>query len=606
MRTAVASQEQPIYSGYEALRNDAHSQLTYRPAGAFEEIGRNPNVHTDEFDNDSNAAYQCAVMGHITGEKAYFGITATILDRWAATLKRITGADAILCAGLGGFKMANAAELLRYSDAGWPKSSAEKVGEMLQQVFVPVLRTFAPFANGNWDTAAMKTLMAIAIYRDDRELFERVLVYYNHGCGDGRLENYVYSNGQCQESGRDQQHTQLGLAHMGDCCEMAWHQGLDLYGMVDNRLLKGFEYTAKYILGGEVPFVPDTDKTGQYHHEIISPRSPLRPVYEQIYNHYVHRRGLPAPWVSKAAAQLRPEGPGFRADHTGFGTLLYSRSQGLDIAGSLRVGRPSGLYAATEPSGQVLLSWVPTAVSEPYVVIRNDGSTSASRNFKSTAPELIDRAVSRGQRYRYKVALQERARRTSLPVSVVAGLPARWTTSDGDLGSAVFDGNVWRVSAAGDSFFTVATTIADGQALIACLHRQFASQFLRAGLELKHQHGSARIVVEPTDPHHGRGWSIRLYQMNSTEPSCIDEKHLEPPFVSYNRIDRPIWFKLGVHGRQILGAFSGDGAVWTNLKPAETLSSDHWQCGPSVNSGIAGVSTEILMNQITPGSATHG
>jgi hypothetical protein len=66
---------------------------------------------------------------------------------------------------------------------------------------------------------------------------------------------FINETGQCQESGRDQGHTQLGLAHLGDCCEIAWHQGLDLYGYADSLLLKGVEYTAKYNLGETVPFV---------------------------------------------------------------------------------------------------------------------------------------------------------------------------------------------------------------------------------------------------------------------------------------------------------------------------------------------------------------
>ena len=252
MRLGVLEKKQTIFAGFEALSNHAHSQKDYVPSGGYEEIGRNPNVHTKEFDSDANAAYQCALMGHITGIKEYLDITKSVLNSWTRSLARITGADAILCAGLGGFKLVNAAELLRASMGTWSEAEARSFGEMLKKVFLPVLHTFAPFANGNWDTAAMKTLMAVAIFCDDRVLFDSVILYYCHGCGNGRLENYLYTNGQCQESGRDQQHTQLGLAHLGDCCEMAWHQGIDLYSVVENRLLLGFEYTARYNLGENV------------------------------------------------------------------------------------------------------------------------------------------------------------------------------------------------------------------------------------------------------------------------------------------------------------------------------------------------------------------
>ena len=45
---------------------------------------------------------------------------------------------------------------------------------------------------------------------------------------------------------------------------MAWEQGDDLWGALDNRLMKGMEYTARYNLGEDVPFETWTDCTGLY------------------------------------------------------------------------------------------------------------------------------------------------------------------------------------------------------------------------------------------------------------------------------------------------------------------------------------------------------
>jgi hypothetical protein len=65
-------------------------------------------------------------------------------------------------------------------------------------VLLPVLHNFAPFANGNWDTAAIKCIMAIGVFCDDSDLVDDALRYYLHGCGDGRLENYVYPGGHAR------------------------------------------------------------------------------------------------------------------------------------------------------------------------------------------------------------------------------------------------------------------------------------------------------------------------------------------------------------------------------------------------------------------------
>jgi hypothetical protein len=96
---------------------------------------------------------------------------------------------------------------------------------------------------------------------------------------------------------------------------------------VDNRLLKGFEYTARYNLGHEVPFVSCTDTTGKYRAKAISAegRGGLRPVYEMVWNHYQNRRGIQAPYTRQAAEKIRPEGAAHGADHPGFGTLLFTR-----------------------------------------------------------------------------------------------------------------------------------------------------------------------------------------------------------------------------------------------------------------------------------------
>jgi Alginate lyase len=271
MKMAVAAKAEPINSDCDIFRASAASQLDYKMRGPLATVGRNPTVGQSDYDSDANAAYQCAIMWCITGDIAYANKSKEIINSWSARLKSITGRDAVLMAGLGPFKMVNAAEILRHTDAGWSPAEIQQTEMHFREVIYPVIKDFAPFANGNWDTAATKTMMAIGVFCNDRAMFERALNYYVNGEGDGRLAHYVINEaGQCQESGRDQQHTQLGLAHLGDCCEIAWHQGLDLYSYDDNRLLKGFEYTAKYNLGEDVPFTETLDRTGKYHHTIIS------------------------------------------------------------------------------------------------------------------------------------------------------------------------------------------------------------------------------------------------------------------------------------------------------------------------------------------------
>ena len=65
---------------------------------------------------------------------------------------------------------------------------------------------------------------------------------------DEQLQYYIYPNGQCQESSRDQGHVLAGIHNYVAIAEMAWNQGDSLYSSLDNRLLLGLEWSYRYNL----------------------------------------------------------------------------------------------------------------------------------------------------------------------------------------------------------------------------------------------------------------------------------------------------------------------------------------------------------------------
>lgn len=607
MRTAVNDRQEPIFSGFEKLQAHPASQRSYVSKGAYAEVSRNPTVHADEFNKDCNAAYQCAVMWKVTGDQGYFEVSSHILNDWSKTLKSIAGVDAILCAGLGPFLMANAAELLRHGGV-WSAPDSERFGHMLREVVLPVIENFAAFANGNWDTAAIKTMMAIAIYTDDRPLFERALTYYCHGCGDGRLANYIYPNGQCQESGRDQQHTQLGIAHMGDCCEMAWNQGVDLYSWLDNRLLAGFEYTAHYNLGGDVPFVADIDRTGKYRHTMISPRGPFRPVYEQIYNHYAHRRGMAAPFTQRAAEQVRPEGAGFQADQTGFGTLLYTRSATPALPTG---GTPSALWAETNKN-TTLISFVGPAAGSTVTVQRSER---ASGSFVAIASGLTgtscqDNTAKPSQLYFYR-AIDDASKRSSLTVAYMTGLPKGWQEErlGGLTGkpSVAFDGATFRLTAAGapteSSLFFVHRALGSNDTMIARLTPPIASQSLRAGLAITTPASPstlcAALLLSPTGgPLEHPNWSVSLQHVVPEGIQSAGSVVVPEPAVVNGRIMAPVWLRLQRSGTHLQSSVSVDGHNWISIGTAE-IPAGALRIGLALNSGLPEVETEAKFDRVT-------
>ncbi len=328
MARQVADGKEPWAAGLAKLAGHPQSQSDYRMRGPVRVVNR-PGDGNSAMASDANAAYQNALMYCLTGKRKHAEKAVEILDAWSGTLKEIKGHDAQLAAGLYGFKFVSAAELMRWRYDGWDREAVARAERMFREALYPVVRDFATFANGNWDGACIKTVLAIGVFCDDHAVFRRAVEYYLRGEGNGAITHYIVNaDGQCQESGRDQQHTQLGLGQLAEACEIAWHQGVDLYGAADNRLLKGFEYTARYNLGEDVPFQNWTDTTGKARHRAISSegRGKLRAIWEMALNHYQRRRGLTAPYTQRAAERIRPEGAAFQADHVGFGTLLFTAS----------------------------------------------------------------------------------------------------------------------------------------------------------------------------------------------------------------------------------------------------------------------------------------
>jgi hypothetical protein len=621
IKAAVAAKTPPTFAGYEIFRADPHSQANYKMRGPMAMVGRNPTVGAGEYDSDATAAYHCALMWTITGDIAYANKAKEIVNAWSATLKSITGFDAVLMAGLGPFKMANAAEILRYTDAGWPPADIAQTETHFREVLYPVIKDFALFANGNWDTAAIKTVLAIGVFCNDRAMYERALRYYVGGAGDGRLAHYVINEtGQCQESGRDQQHTQLGLAHLGDCCEIAWHQGLDLYGYDDNLLLKGFEYTAKYNLGETVPFAETLDRTGKYHHTVISTnaRGRFRAVFEQIYNHYVNRAGLSAPAIQRVVEKNRPEGTGGSgADHVGFGTLLFTNETGEKALG-VSVA-PGGVSASGLPT-KITLTWIATIGAKSYTIKRAAKDAAAevvARNV--TATTFTDTKVQPGEVYHYVVSAANAAGESpeSFPVSIGAGLPKPWAHQDiGGVtvaGTTNFDGDAFTLEGAGADIgdrsdqFQFAAMPADGDTtIVARFVPPLSSQLSKFGVMMRADAGADAAQVSVLIDSDTKanletpGWKVRLTSRAAAGEDTVsqdDSQNLVEPTMSHGRLMGDCWLKLERAGNTFCGAFSIDGKTWTSVGAATIALPSKMLVGLAACSRIA-VTTTVKFDHV--------
>ncbi len=271
------------------------AQSNYKMAGPYEVVARDGQFRSTKggSERDMKAAWDCARNGQ--HEKAQ-----EIVNAYAQTLQRFDGHDAALCTIQAYWLLRAMIIEKEHQTPAW--------AAMVRRAILSTIDKFeanSPCANGNWGAIVNRCRMAAGIFLDDKNTYQASVDYYLHANDNGSLPKYVSETGQCQETGRDQGHAQLGLGAMCEICEMAWQQGDDLWGALDNRLMKGIEYTAKYNLGYDVPFQTWTDCTGLYN-DWTEPgamgRGKLWQIYKMPYNHYVGRKHLKMPYTKKVLA----------------------------------------------------------------------------------------------------------------------------------------------------------------------------------------------------------------------------------------------------------------------------------------------------------------
>jgi hypothetical protein len=326
----------PAYGSFLLLQAQPLSSAQYVMNGPFAVIARDGDYRwtKSKMEADFSAVYLNALMWAATKDAAHAQKAMDILFAYSDSLRLIPSTnDAPLLAGLEGLKIVNALEILRYTWRDFPLGRMDKINRMIRSVFLPVCDTFyntPAYTNGNWGAIVTRMYLAAAVWFNDTAMYKKATRFYLDGNDNGTIRHYISgTTGQVQESGRDQGHSQLGLGALAGICEIAWHQRDDLYSALDNRLLQGFEYVAKYNLGyDDVPFEQWKDITGKYSDwKTISPISRGRfiPVYEMVYNHYVLRKGYKMPYTEQVLNKTRPEG--FDRDQPAFGTLLFYETE---------------------------------------------------------------------------------------------------------------------------------------------------------------------------------------------------------------------------------------------------------------------------------------
>jgi hypothetical protein len=321
IKNRVAAGIEPQKTAFEALRASQLAALDYSPTPRDTvECGSNsrPDFGCKNEQADSEAAYAQALMWYITGNKAYAANAIKIMNAWSATLTGgHTNNNGPVQASWTGDVWPRAAEIIRYSNAGWPDSDIARFQNMLRTQFLSSL-IHGTCENGNKELTMSEALINIGVFNDDRAVYDLgvkmwrgrtpAYIYLKSdgpkpveppGCGmaiwgnKGIVPEFV--EGLLQESYRDSGHAALAFAGMVDAAETARQQGLDLYAEQTRRIVAAMEFQAQ--------FLPPNHASPPAHLEFE-----LHPTWEIAYNHLHGRMGIDLPKMSAVIPTNRPTG----------------------------------------------------------------------------------------------------------------------------------------------------------------------------------------------------------------------------------------------------------------------------------------------------------
>ncbi|MBX6752192.1 MAG: alginate lyase family protein, partial [Micromonosporaceae bacterium] len=332
VRERVTAGIQPWAGAFREMSRSQYADLDWQPqAREVVECGynSNPNHGCGEEWRDAVAAYTHALLWYLTLDQDHARKAVEIIDAWASTLRAHTHDNAPLQAGWSAATLVRAAEIMRYTYAAWPSANVERAATMFRDVYLPLVRDGAPRSDGNWDFIILDAAIGIAVFLDDRPLFDHAIERWR-----ARLPAYIYLSsdgpqpirppagpvswygqgtfvdGLTQETCRDLGHTAWGLEALVQVAETAWIQGVDLYTEAQPRLTAALEMHAGYAQGDGVPgWLCGGTLKGEF-----------EPIPEIAYHHYHDRLGLDLP---RTRQLLQDHGPQFASHFYAWGTLTH-------------------------------------------------------------------------------------------------------------------------------------------------------------------------------------------------------------------------------------------------------------------------------------------
>ncbi|AJQ95009.1 fibronectin type 3 domain-containing protein [Gynuella sunshinyii YC6258] len=271
--------------------------------GPFEKVSRSPNENLWPWRNDVVAIWNLARMWYFTQNDDYAIKARDILLAWATTQTEFSGRESMLDLGDYAYMLVGGAEILRGTWSDWTETDTATIKRYFKEVLMPASNPYGEhqFGAANKGALALVSLGLMAIFNDDVEVLDSV-VYQTRTLAHIGLRN---SNdiGMLGDYLRDQGHAHGQLRALVMLAEALWSQGIDIYADFDNRLLSAGEYFARVnelVSTTALPFGTTdayyiADNTNRGWRGGGGGNIPLN----QIYDAYVLRKGLQAPFIAQ-------------------------------------------------------------------------------------------------------------------------------------------------------------------------------------------------------------------------------------------------------------------------------------------------------------------
>ncbi len=330
----------------------AYSSLSWTPH-PIASVGRgssgSPDQGASDLMTDSMAALVHALIWRLKGTRANASKACEIMNAWSGTINQIlfdtsTWSDGKLLAGWTGTLFARSGEIMAYSS--WTAGNGETAFNQtalqakLKTIWVPLINTNWSGGGANWLASFVESMIQIGVFCDDRDVFNQGLsmwrgnvpgafwmpgdtnrwsqlssstppssglpisppntMYDRSSTSASSLRSYwrnpiAWPAGLEGEIGRDFHHAAMGYAATFNAAETAWHQGVDLYGEEQNRLVTSCELFSKYIYDTIVGGVNPPPNWPFASNPTFYNTATQRTTWELAYMHYAVRRGVSMP-----------------------------------------------------------------------------------------------------------------------------------------------------------------------------------------------------------------------------------------------------------------------------------------------------------------------